>query len=246
VIALLGALREELSNVVKDMAVTRHTSHSGWRMFEGIYSDKKIVLVQTGMGSHAEQATQYLLEHFQITALVSFGFGGALTANLAIGDLILCQNFYQSDHLDHQYSLASDPELLKTAVRVMHDKPVGWFVGDGLTVSKLVCYPGERAMWNKIYNAKVVDMESFWIAEIAAQGKVPFLGVRAISDRYNERLPPFDTFLDTEGKWLKYKTLRHFLSNPGDLKAIPLLYVHSKKARRRLTKFIRAFVNEIP
>jgi adenosylhomocysteine nucleosidase len=229
------------------MLVTRHTSHLGWRMFEGRYSDKEIVLVQTGMGkSRAEQASQYLLEHFEITTLISLGFGGALTADLMIGDLILCRKFHQSDHLDHQYSLASDPELLKTAVRVMHDKPVRWLVGDGLTVSKLVCYPGERAMWNKTYNAKVVDMESFWIAEKAAHGKIPFLGVRAISDRYDERLPPFDTFLGSDGKWLKNKSLRHFISNPGDLKAIPLLYVHSKKTRRNLTEFIRALVIEIP
>jgi adenosylhomocysteine nucleosidase len=246
-IALLGALPDELIGVAKDMVSTQHTSYRGWRLIEGKYANKKIVLMQTGMGKdRAKQATEYLLEHYSVSAVISLGFGGSLVADLEIGDLVLCREVFHHNHPDSQDFFPSDPNLIATATRIMEGKPEHLLIGNGLTVDQLAFNPEEKAALGKIYQAQVVDMESFWVAEIVAHHKIPFLGLRAISDTLYERLPPFDHFLGSEGEWLGKEALRHFLLNPNDLKIIPLLYMHTRKARKSLTEFLRALVPEIP
>jgi len=246
-IALLSALRDELKGVAKLMIIRQRLSHLRWSIHEGILAKRDIVLMQTGMGKEpAKQAAEYILEHFSPSVVISLGFGGALTTDLKVGDLVLSSELFHHSYPDSRRSQKSHHELLDTATRVMEANTARIIVGSGLTIDRLVSDPEEKATLGKTYNAQVVDMESYWIAETVAFQKVPFLGVRAISDTLDYCLPPFDSFLDAEGKWQLKKILRYFLFNPRDLRIIPLLYVNSQQARKSLTEFLCALLPAIP
>jgi hypothetical protein len=186
------------------------------------------------------------LGQYTLIALISFGFGGSLAPNLRIGDIVLCREFHCHSIQENPQIHQSHKDLIDSAARVMESKRVNYLAGALLTVDTLVSRPGEKAKLGEIYPANVVDMESFWIAEAAARRGIPFLGVRAISDTFDQLLPPFDSFIDGEGRWLPIETFCHFLLHPADLKTIPILFEHSRQARKSLAEFLRELIPAIP
>jgi len=78
-IALLGAMREELSGITKDLTGVREISHHSWRLVEGDLAGKRLLVMQTGVGkTRAIEAVQYLQQNYSLSMLISIGFGGAL------------------------------------------------------------------------------------------------------------------------------------------------------------------------
>ena len=113
-IALLGALKQEISCLRKRMTVTETVSEDACTLFRGTWNGREILLGQTGMGKQrAQAATRHLVEHYPITMIISLGFAGALTDELRGGDVVLYSAVHCSDaEASQQGAYCSGSDLL--------------------------------------------------------------------------------------------------------------------------------------
>jgi hypothetical protein len=98
--------------------------------------------------------------------IVMAGLGGALDPALKVGDVVV----------DEQ----SDLQVPDGA----------WRRGGIFTAAEVVSTPADKAALFRQTGALVVDLENDLARRLAAEWGVPFLGVRAVSDRAGETLEP--------------------------------------------------------
>lgn len=227
-IALMGAVREELYGIRRCLAVSAVQAQGRWRFIEGTYAQRDIVLLQTGMGKrNAEEATRFLLAHYPVSLLVSLGFAGALEAELGVGDLVL----YRELACEGGGIYASDSSLFHLALEAAKSASLKSHVVRGVTTGLAGTPEAKRALSAQT-RAQTVDMESYWIAGLAAAAGIRFVAVRAIFDTLEQRLPP----LELVGHW---RMARYALAHPLELAR---LYIQARAAQNSLTKLCVALL----
>jgi adenosylhomocysteine nucleosidase len=242
-IALLAAMREEVIGVQKRMVAKETLVQPGWRLFRGEYGKREILLVQTGVGREkAEAAADFVLERYPISTLISFGFAGALSPKLRVGDVVLCLKLHCKSNSNAGSLDASTHGLVPLATQAAQETALCLHMGDNVTVDELVTQPEEKQTLGQAFKALTVDMESYWVARAAYARQIPFLAVRAISDTLTQSLPNFDRFSNLSGVRLWKEASLHFLARPGELAKVPQVYRNALQARKSLTCFLDSFV----
>ena len=128
-----------------------------------------------GMGEEAAQEAAEGLKAGGATALMSFGFAGALKSSLRPGDLVLPESI----HAGHSF-----PVELSWRSRLRQRLPDQLNVAGGVLAASRNLLTSATAKSDLAHTtgACAVDMESGAVAKVAAQAGLPFLAVRAISD----------------------------------------------------------------
>jgi adenosylhomocysteine nucleosidase len=247
-LALLGALREEIIDLQKQMGLDEISVWQGYRIAQGKYENRGILLIQTGIGkNNAERAVELVLSYYpSIATILSIGFGGALTERLRVGDVIICSTLHCADELQigSGRNLASDTHLVSVALecaaatRKLRS-------GSSVTSAQLALKPGEKLELGRAFNADIVDMESYWVAKAAAEKHVPFICIRAVSDAVHESSLPFDLLLAPDGKLRQEETAIHMLAHPHHLVRLLATYQNTRRARRSLTNYICCFLTRL-
>ena len=246
-IALLGAFRQEIAGLRRQLIIEKSVNSRAWTVYRGKLGGKDCVIVQTGMGKlRAEGATQYLLDHYPVTAIVSLGFAGALTPEVVIGDVVVCATMHCASRFDAEEgesgACAADANLLALASQVSGDMTARSCVGSGVTVMELDASPQRMQELRQTFRAEIVDMESYWIAKIAYVRRIPFIAVRSISDTMQQGVQPFDKILTSDGRLLWRRAVLCFLSRPHYLVNVFTLFKNTQHARRTLTAFVANLV----
>jgi len=245
-LAIIGALKEELAGIRKRMDVREVSLLANYLVCEGNYRGKDVLLVQTGMGKEkAEAATRLVLESYHVSLLVSLGFSGALSPELKVGDIVICSRLYgthgeTSEKLPSIYYSDNTPVSLIS--QTLKSSAIGFRHGASVTVAKPVNLPESKLALGKAFEAEVVDMESYWIAEIATVKHIPFIAIRAISDTVHDSLPPFDRILSPQGKFMLRKAAAHFISRPDHMAVLLVLYWKVRRVGNRLDTVIHHLV----
>jgi len=235
-LALLGAMREEIAGLRRHVAFEEDSFEQGCRIYRGEHENREVMLVETGIGKRrAERAAELVLERYPITSLVSLGFGGALTEEAKAGDVVLCSTLHEEGA---ESPCHSDANLISLAAQAVESAEVRLLQGSSVTAASVVSEPTAKEALGTRFSAKVVDMESYWIGRIASAKQVPFLAVRAISDALADSLPPFGLFLDSNGNWRRKRAALYFLFRPHQLMKLYCYYRNARKAERNLSRFV--------
>lgn len=238
-LALLGALKEEILDLRRQMVIEEILNEPACNLHRGKYENRDVLLVQTGLGKErAESATRHVLERYPITTLISLGFAGALVEDLNVGDVIICSTLHRAagwmqEDLNSQ-SFCSDANLVTLITEALRETMVKFRCGSSVTMAQPVSSPDAKLGLGRSSHAEVVDMESYWIARIASARQVPFMAVRAISDTVRDSLPPFDQILDSNGTWHWHKAVRYSVFHPQRLVKLLAFYRNAQQARRSL------------
>lgn len=145
------------------------------------------------VGGKAESAAERIerLIAGGATGLVSFGIAGALDPDLGNGDLVVAEAVESGEGevwLAHRAWIE--------ALRSGHGSKIGTILG----LDRLLGSPQEKAAAFARSGALAIDMESHHVARAAAAHGLPFIALRAISDRADEALPAcFAGFVDARG-----------------------------------------------
>ena len=136
-----------------------------------------------GIGAEAAREAAEGLSASGATALMSFGFAGALEPSLRPGNLVLPESIHTGRLLEVDLSWRDRlRQRLACALSV---------VGGILAASAGVLTSGtQNPELAQATGACAVDMESGAVAEAAAHAGLPFLAVRAISDPVEFSPPP--------------------------------------------------------
>ena len=200
-LGIIGAMEEEVETLLGLMEEKRESQKAGSRFYDGVLEGLPVTVVQCGVGKvNAALCAQILCDCFGVTHLVNTGIAGSLCADLDIGDLVVSQDamYHDVDAVAFGYSVGKVPGMDVTAfpaddaligyafaaaeaVNPGHTKIGTVASGDQFVASREV---KERII--EITKALCTEMEGAAIAQTAYRNQLPFVILRAISDKADD------------------------------------------------------------
>ena len=191
-VGIIGAMEQEVARLKEVMENVKITTRAGMDFYEGILEDKKVVVVQSGI------CTQIPADLFQVEAVINTGIAGSLNNDINIGDIVLSTDVLHHD-MDatgfgypkgqipqmKEFSFQADEGLRKIAHEVCAEvnPEIQVFEGRIASGDQFVCDQGVKDNIVKEFSAYAVEMEGAAIGQAAALNGIPFLIIRAISDK---------------------------------------------------------------
>lgn len=201
-LGIIGAMDEEVSKIKEQMQDVKVTTMAAMDFYEGKIHDHPVVVVRSGIGKvNAAMCTQILAVKYGVDAIINTGIAGSLDARIDIGDIVL-----STDTLEHDMdavafgypvgqiprmdclSFEADEKLRGLAKQVCESVNPDVSVFEGRVVS------GDQFISNKEKKEWLVDtfaglcteMEGAAIGHAAYLNGIPFLIIRAISDKADD------------------------------------------------------------
>jgi adenosylhomocysteine nucleosidase len=157
-----------------------------------------VVVVQCGIGKiNAAMCTQILVDCFGVTAVVNTGIAGSLCADLDIGDLVISQDAIHHDFDLHFWgrpigqvpgmdvtAFPADESLKNAAFAAAESvNPGHTKLGRVASGDQFICSQAQKDKIITDTGAVCAEMEGASIAHTAYRNGVPFVIIRAISDK---------------------------------------------------------------
>ena len=199
---IIGAMEEEIILLKEKMEIEVVVKKASMEFYQGTLNGKEVVLVKSGIGKvNAGLCAQILVDVFNVNRLINTGIAGSLKAEINIGDIVLSSDALQHDMDARAFGYArgeiprmdtlsfpADPELIGMAKAACEEvnPEIQVFVGRVVTGDQFVAgreTKEEIASWTDGY---CTEMEGAAIAQAAYLNKVPFVIVRAISDKADD------------------------------------------------------------
>ena len=198
-IGIIGAMEVEVTILKEKMEDVRIIKKASMDFYEGILAGKKVVVVRSGIGKvNAGICAQILADLFSVDAIINTGIAGSLNKNINIGDIVLSTDVVQHD-MDATgfgyrkgqipqmpvFFFNADENLRRLAAEVCREVNPDIQVFEGRIASgdQFVC---DQDVKNRIvseFSAYATEMEGAAIGQAAYLNEIPFLVVRAISDK---------------------------------------------------------------
>ncbi|MBP3730345.1 MAG: 5'-methylthioadenosine/adenosylhomocysteine nucleosidase [Mailhella sp.] len=196
---IIGAMAEEVDLLKHLVKNAKATSIAGMEFYEGILDDKNVVIVKCGIGKvNAGTCAQLLINVFGVKRIINTGVAGSLDAKIDIGDIVVSTDAVQHDfdltplgyapgELDGigSPSLPADAHMRESAVKaVRHSSPeIHVFEGRVCTGDQFISSKEQKKAIVAKFGGLCCEMEGGAIAQICCQNKIPFVIIRAISDK---------------------------------------------------------------
>ncbi len=197
-LGIIGAMDIEVA-ILKEKLENSHSIPVGRMIFvEGLLSGLPVVVAQCGVGKvHAAMCCQTLCDRFAVTHIVNTGIAGSLDAELDIADVVVSRDamYHDFDCCNFGYpmgrvpgldvtSFPADPWLQELAYAASESRNPGHtkfgriatgdlFVADAAQKEAIIAKTG----------ANCTEMEGAAIAQAAYCNGVPYVILRAISDK---------------------------------------------------------------
>ena len=199
-LGIIGAMSVEIETLKSQMTNIHTKEQAGMVFYEGELETLPVVLVVCGVGKvNAAMCVQVLCDCFAVTHIVNTGVAGSLCAELDIGDFVISTKSIYHDFdchlLNPNYPVGQVPGL---AVRAFpaDDKLVELAFEAAQTVHsgharKGIVASGDQFVCNKAQKEAIInntgalctEMEGAAISHAAWKNGVPFVVIRAISDK---------------------------------------------------------------
>ena len=200
-LGIIGAMTVEVALLKENMESMTVSTHAGMEFCEGKLCGMNAVVVQCGVGKvNADMCAQILCSVFGVTHLVNTGIAGSLNAELDIGDLVVSRDamYHDFDCVHFGYEMGKVPGMdvvafpadaamtelafaAAEAVNPGHTR-VGRVASGDLFVARK---EAKDAIIAKT-GAFCTEMEGAAIAQTAYRNRVPFVILRAISDKADD------------------------------------------------------------
>lgn len=201
-IGIIGAMELEVETLKSKMTVSRIVKKAGMEFYDGSLNGAQAVIVRSGVGKvNAALCVQILVDLFEVTHIINTGVAGSLNAKLDIGDILISKDaiHHDVDATIFGYQTGEVPQLglrefpadealirlAKTSCEKVNSDchaVVGRVVsGDQFISSKSV---KEKLIAD--FQGDCAEMEGTAVAHGAYLNHVPFVIIRAISDKADD------------------------------------------------------------
>ena len=188
-IGIIGAMDEEVSRLKEAMEAASVIKKAGMEFYSGKLCGKDAVVVKSGIGKvNAGICTQILSDLFSAEAVINTGVAGSLKKEINIGDIVLSTDFgYELGvipRMEASVFKASD-ELRELAERVCArvNPEIQTFCGRVVSGDQFISDHAVKERIVKNFGGYCTEMEGAAIAHAAYLNNLPFLIIRAISDK---------------------------------------------------------------
>lgn len=198
-IGIIGAMDEEVDILVELMDVKNTLEKASLKFYEGKIEGRDVVLVRCGIGKvNSALCAQILISEFKVEAVVNTGVAGAINSELDVQDIVISTDAIQYDvdatvfgykkgMIPRMESsiFTADERLINAAYQSSVEEVKNHKVLKGRVVT------GDRFISSKElkdelaneFNAYCGEMEGASIAHVCSLNKVPFVIIRAMSDK---------------------------------------------------------------
>ena len=200
-LGIIGAMDVEVATLKAKMENVTTATHASSAYFEGTLEGTPAVVVQCGVGKvNAALCAQILISVYGVTHIVNTGIAGSLCADLDIGDLVISRDamYHDFDCVHFGYEMGKVPGMDVVAFPANGDMMAAAFAaaeaenpghtqigrvasGDLFVAAK----PAKEDIIAKT-GALCTEMEGAAIAHTAYRNGVPFVIIRAISDKADD------------------------------------------------------------
>lgn len=212
-IGIIAAMNEEVDAIKELMIDINIQEIYELQFITGKINAKDIVLVKCGVGKvNAARTTQILINNFDIEYVINVGTAGSLNEEIEIGDIVIAEKLVQHDFditavgrekgyiTDVGKYFYSDKELIEKTRRTIEsmNEAFSAFIGTIATGDIFVKDIEVKDSIIKEFGADCTEMEGAAIAQVCTLDKIPFIVIRAISDKPNgNNSIDFETYLKT-------------------------------------------------
>ena len=200
-LGIIGAMDVEVALLKERMENVAVTEHARSSYFEGTLEGLPAVVVQCGVGKvNAALCAQILISCFHVTHIVNTGIAGSLCSDLDIADLVISR-----DAIHHDFDLRfwdrpigqvpgmdvtafpADEMLMQQAFRAAEAvNPGHTKLGRVASGDQFICSKAQKERIIADTAAICAEMEGASIAHAAYRNGIPFVILRAISDKADD------------------------------------------------------------
>ncbi len=237
VVFALGIEAGGLEDLLTDVVTIRSP---GITVRRGRLGSLRVAIAQSGPGPEAAaRATAALISAHEPDWVFSTGFAGGLDERLKKHDILMADQVTYHDGRHFSLDLKVDPAALASTP--------GVHAGGLVTTDHIIRLPKEKRELGEKHTALAVDMETFAVAEVCRQGKVPLIAVRIVSDTVEDELP------EDLDRLMRQKTVVRkagavvgsIMNRPGSVKDMLKLKEDALVASDKLAKFLESMIRQL-
>lgn len=198
-IGIIGAMDEEINCLQDRMNEVKKKRIASMEFYEGSLHGKEVIAVRSGIGKvNAAICTQILIDQYHIDLVINTGVAGSLRSEIEIADIVLSSDALQHDmdatNFGYDFGIIprmecsifpADLEILDTAKQACREviPEVGVHIGRIVSGDQFIADNNKKEWLVQTFQGYCTEMEGAAIAQVAYLNGVPFLIVRAISDK---------------------------------------------------------------
>ncbi len=201
-IGIIGAMEEEVAILKEKMKIEQRLEKASMEFFAGTLAGREVVVVRSGIGKvNAGICTQILVDLFDVKAVINTGIAGSLDGRIDIGDIVISTDalHHDMDAVNFGYPLGqiprmdtlsfpADEKLIAVAEEACRQVNPDIHTWTGRVVSGDQ-FIADRAVKDRIienFGGFCTEMEGAAIAQGAYLNQIPFVILRAISDKADD------------------------------------------------------------
>lgn len=201
-IGIIGAMDLEIATLREKMTITSTKTAASMEFCEGTLNGTSVVVVKCGIGKvNAGMCVQILHDLFSVTHVINTGIAGSLRAEINIGDIVVSTDAVQHDMdvtaLGYRtgqipqipvFSFEADKTLADTAETVCREvnPDIQVFRGRIVSGDQFVSSKEKKDFLIETFDGCCTEMEGAAIAQAAYLNGLPFVVIRAISDKADD------------------------------------------------------------
>lgn len=201
-LGIIGAMEVEVEKLREMMENPQLQTAAGMNFYQGTIKGKEVVVVRSGVGKvNAGLCSQILVERYHVDGIVNTGIAGSLKNEVNVGDIVLSTVAVQHDvdATGFGYPLGEIPQLgvkefpaderlRQLAERCCHraNPDIQTFSGRIASGDQFISSREKKNWIRDTFDAYCTEMEGAAVAQAAYLNQVPYLIVRAISDKADD------------------------------------------------------------
>ena len=201
-IGIIGAMEIELETLKSHMQITNTLEKASMSFLEGTLNHTPVVVVKSGIGKvNAGMCVQILVDIFHVTHIINTGIAGSLNAVIDIGDIVLSTDalyhdvdatgFYPIGEIPQLGTLSfqADSQMIALAKSSCEavNPDIKVFQGRIVTGDQFVSSPSVKDnILRNFPGSFCTEMEGAAIAHASWLNHIPFIIIRAISDKADD------------------------------------------------------------
>ncbi len=201
-IGIIGAMELEVEELKSRIVTSKIVTKAGMEFQEGTLNGTDVVVVRCGIGKvNAAVCTQLLADLFQVTHVINTGVAGSLNATLDIGDILISREAIHHDMdvtaLGYQpgevpqmgrVEFPADERLIALAKASCEkvNPDIHAHIGRVVSGDQFISDKKIKARLIATFQGDCTEMEGAAIAHAAYLNQVPFVIIRAISDKADD------------------------------------------------------------
>lgn len=201
-IGIIGAMDEEVNKLKEALRDVEVAEYAAMSFYSGSLDGKQVVVVRSGIGKvNAGICAQILADRYKADVIINTGIAGSLRNEINIGDIVLSSDAVQHDmdatgfgyepgiipRMETSY-FKGDEKLIEIAKKACEEtcSDIKAHVGRVVTGDQFISDKAVKERIVKQFDGYCCEMEGAAIAQAAYLNGVPFLIIRAISDKADD------------------------------------------------------------